>query len=362
MRFSTSSLIITLLVSCLLILFLSMLLTHKNNYRLFRTDFLTVLVIVIVLRMMLPFEWFFTKTIKLPFIMNSIISFMQYNVYNDIQLIHILLVVWFFGIVINIVQWGKQVYRVNNVFQRIEKSSKVYHIKDMLADYNGKNYLVYKSSLIYSPMVMGFKEVIMEPDLNFSKEEIENILVHEAQHIHNKDIYIKQIINLLVVIYWWFLPVYTFQKEFNLCLEMRVDNQITKNLNKVDMFSYMKTLIHVQEMIAKKTLDNSLVNFMIDDDKNVLSYRIQYLMEGTYKKKTNRLFMMIVFLLPFLSNCIIFESHFEIPKNEGYYEQSDIDSGYIIEYEDGTYEMVIGKEHVKIDSIEDFKDLPIVKK
>ena len=362
MRFSISSLLITLLVSCILILFLSILLMHKNNYKLFRTDFLMVLVIVIVLRMILPIEWFFTKTIKLQFIMNPIINWMEYSVYGNIQLYHILIVIWIVGIVVNSIKWIKQIYNAKDVFQRIEISSKVCCIRDVLVDYTGKNYLVYTSSLIYSPMVMGFKEVIMMPDVDFSKEESKNILIHEAQHIRNKDIYIKQIINLLVIIYWWFLPVYMFQKEFNLFLEMRVDHQITKNLNKVDMFSYMKTLVHVQEVIKKKTFDNSLANFMMDDDKNVLSYRIQYLMEGTYKKKTNKLFMMVVFLLPFLSNCIIFESHFDIPKNEDYYEQSDIDHGYIIEYEDGTYEMVIGKEHIKIDSVEDFKNLPIVKK
>lgn len=85
MRFSISSLVITLLVSCILILFLSILLMQKNNYKLFRTDFLTVLVIVIVLRMILPIEWFFTKTIKLQFIMNPIINWMEYSVYGNIQ-------------------------------------------------------------------------------------------------------------------------------------------------------------------------------------------------------------------------------------------------------------------------------------
>ena len=65
MRFSASSLFITLCISFLLILLLDILLSYKKSYKLFRTDFITVLIVVVVARMFVPLEFKFTKTIEL---------------------------------------------------------------------------------------------------------------------------------------------------------------------------------------------------------------------------------------------------------------------------------------------------------
>lgn len=105
MRFSASSLIITIIISCILILFLEILLSNKKNYKLFRTDFLTVLILVIIFRLFFPFEFGFTTTIKLPLIMNPIIDFLQYNIYANIQTYQVLLSIWIVGFIYNLIYW-----------------------------------------------------------------------------------------------------------------------------------------------------------------------------------------------------------------------------------------------------------------
>lgn len=101
---------------------------------------------------------------------------------------------------------------------------------------------------------------------------------------------------------------------------------------------------------------------MIQDNAHVLEYRINYLMDGMYRKKTSKILMIVVLALPLLTNSIILESAFEPPNNEDMYDQSDIDKGYIIKHKDGTYELVFGKLRVEISNpkIECFKDVPIV--
>ena len=91
MRFSASSLFITLCISFLLILLLDILLSYKKSYKLFRTDFITVLIVVVVVRMFVPLEFKFTKTIIVPTIMNPIIVLLQYKIYANVQVYQLVL-------------------------------------------------------------------------------------------------------------------------------------------------------------------------------------------------------------------------------------------------------------------------------
>lgn len=101
---------------------------------------------------------------------------------------------------------------------------------------------------------------------------------------------------------------------------------------------------------------------MIQDNAHVLEYRINYLMDGMYRKKTSKILMIVVLALPLLTNSIILESAFDPPNNEDLYDQSDIDKGYIIKCKDGTYELVFSKIRAKISNPNDdsFKNIPII--
>lgn len=90
MNFSISSLFITLCVSLVLIALFNFILTHEKGYRLFRADLLFVLVVITCFRLFLPFELPFTKTIALPSIMNPIMSFLNYEIFHQLKVSHIL--------------------------------------------------------------------------------------------------------------------------------------------------------------------------------------------------------------------------------------------------------------------------------
>ena len=350
MRFSASSLFITLCISFLLILLLDILLSYKKSYKLFRTDFITVLIVVVVVRMFVPLEFKFTKTIVMPLIMNPIIELLQYKIYANVQVYQFLLLVWALGIIWNMIKW----------IRAIENHSELYHISDFIDNYQEENYVVLKTNYVSSPMVMGFNKTILIPDVYLSQENLKNVLLHETWHIKNHDVCTKQIINLLVIMYWWFIPVYRLRDKIDLFLEMRVDNQTTNPFSKEEVMKYMHTLIEIQKNIqGRNEFKRQSTHFMIQDNAHVLEYRINYLM---YRKKTSKILMIVVLTLPLLTNSIILESAFEPPNNEDMYDQSDIDKGYIIKHKDGTYELVLDKIRVKISNPNDecFKDVPII--
>lgn len=147
MRFSASSLFITLCISFLLILLLDILLSYKKSYKLFRTDFITVLIVVVVVRMFVPLEFKFTKTIVMPLIMNPIIELLQYKIYANVQVYQFLLLVWALGIIWNLIKWIRAIQITKDMYKRIENHSEHYHISDFIDNYQEENYVVLKTTM-----------------------------------------------------------------------------------------------------------------------------------------------------------------------------------------------------------------------
>ena len=151
MRFSASSLFITLCISFLLILLLDILLSYKKSYKLFRTDFITVLIVVVVVRMFVPLEFKFTKTIIVPTIMNPIIVLLQYKNLCKCASISILLLVWVLGIIWNPIKWIRAIQITKDMYKRIEKHSEHYHISNFIDNYQEEKLCSIKNELCFFP-------------------------------------------------------------------------------------------------------------------------------------------------------------------------------------------------------------------
>ena len=73
----------------------------------------------------------------------------------------------------------------------IVKNAKITSVGEYLQDHDHCDIPVYRSDLVPSPMVIGFKKAIFLPETEFDHKELVNILEHELTHLRNKDIYIK---------------------------------------------------------------------------------------------------------------------------------------------------------------------------
>ena len=107
--------------------------------------------------------------------------------------------------------------------------------------------------------------------------------------------------NLLTIVYWWFLPVYWLKNQVQIVLEMRVDEKVTRSMTQEKMLDYVSTLVEMNEKITKNVLQKKLrfsSSFFFAENRNVLSYRVQYLLGSKQKKKTNKGILLFVFMLP----------------------------------------------------------------
>ncbi|EOS59993.1 hypothetical protein C815_01846 [Firmicutes bacterium M10-2] len=354
MTFSLSSLFNTLLVSGVLIFLLNLVLIHKKLYLLFRVDFLCMLVCMVVLHLCLPFEFFFTKSLRSRYLMTYIQDFILLEIYGY-PLYQILFLIWGIGIVIYLVKYIRKILWINRFYKKIIQNAQCFSIEDLLEKTIDSNANVYVSKLVSSPMVLGFHKSILLPDIEFDQSELENILYHELQHIKNHDILIKHMLNLLSIVYWWFPPMKKLAKNIGLILEIRVDSKVVDFSDKEKLFGYTHTLIDVQKKLTMLSIPNWKKNAacLIDDQISVLEYRINYLLKEEIKRKTKFIIVIFLVCLPFLSNSIMLEPYYYdnmMEKGYGYTTEYIIENCELIHHKDGTYGLLMnGKEGSLID-------------
>lgn len=364
MEITISSLFITILLSTLMIYFLNFFMKNSNKFKIFRTDFFTFLILVIVLRILFPVELFFTKSIYISSIMNPIMEFFNYELSSNITILHISLSIWLFGFIIFGFRFIHELVVSYKISNKIQEKSICYKVSDFLNNYDGKDYPIMISDIVKSPMVFGLKNIIFLPQIEFSKVDVYNIIHHEIRHIKNHDIFIKIFINLITILYWWFPPVYVLSKNINLFLEIRVDDQVTRNMSANSRIDYTQSLINVQKKINVQKNKSLAYSSFIDDSANILAYRIHYLMDGDFIKKTKSIFLILLCILPFLSNMIILEPAYH---NSDLVEDTmtieDISKGYIVQHKDGSYSLILNEQKANIGNLipKDLANLPIIK-
>ncbi len=365
MRLSISSVFITLITASLLILFLHVLLTGKKSHAFFRTDFLTVLLLTILLRLLFPIEFPFTITILSRHVMTAIRNVLIHPFARSFTLLQLLLVIWGMGVLLQGIRLLWRIRSVHALCTYLKKQSRELHLSDFGISCEKADHPVYICNEIQLPMVPGFQQAIFLPADTCRNEDLHFILLHEAEHIRHHDIFIKQLVNILAVIYWWFPPIYLLQKQIDLYLDMRVDTVVTRSMTLTQYQAYMQTILDIQKRQVTSTPESMQPQFncFLSHSEKSLTFRIHYLMEGIFKKRTNRMLLLFAFILPFLSNAIIMEpDYINSPAVQDTFSEDDFNDGYIIHHKDGTYTFVIAGNEVHINDPDgpDFQGIPII--
>ncbi|MEJ8738186.1 M56 family metallopeptidase [Erysipelotrichaceae bacterium HCN-30851] len=360
MTVTVSSMLIALIASTLLIALLSYIFATKRSYKNFRIDFLSILFLITVFRLCFPSEAFYTFTIEAPLFMNPITEFLNIKIINNLSILHLLIIIWIVGCLYKGKKLFDQINQTNYLFCCIKRKSKRKEIKYYLPEYQGKDYPIYFSEFVPSPMVLLFKKAILLPYVDYTDLEITNILNHEIAHLSYHDAFIKRFIQILTILYWWFPLVYVLEKQINLYLELRVDSRVSRKMNKEDSLHYMSTLLSVK----RKSLDSSLFpitqisSFTIMENKDILTFRIEYFLEGNFKNKTKKPILVCLIFLFICSNLIIFEPSYPNTEiTEGTHSTTEF--GYIVHKKDGSYCLIL-KDGINAGTFSDISD-PIFK-
>lgn len=273
-----------------------------SYYTLLATSFL------VSLRLFLPFEWSFTKTILITRGLTYIYKFLydSRNILFGLPILYALYIIWIVGIFIQLYKLIKNLYSfrlikryIPNVKESYEKKYPILKTANVLGLYffNG----------IDQPMtIYPFKSIICLPNFKYTNEELEYIFIHEIQHIKNKDVLIKIFVEILVIIYWWLPIIYVFKNQVETLIELRVDHQVSKKVD--DNYKYVQSLISVAKKILQtnnSTKPRPSSQFTLREE-NLLEKRIYfYLDDKTKNKKTLATALIITFIFLSLPTIVL---------------------------------------------------------
>ena len=191
MQLTLSSLFITIIFTAILILIFNALLTCKKSYIFFRTDFLSVLAIIIVLRLLFPIEFKFTQSIAAAPIMNPFYNIMHYK-FHSFEIYNLLLLIWVIGIIIKSIEYIFSISQSNKNYKLLISNSVKLETNELDAELD--IFPIFSSKFLYVPTVFTTKKSIFLPMTLYTKSELNNILRHEISHIQHHDGLIKHII------------------------------------------------------------------------------------------------------------------------------------------------------------------------
>lgn len=318
MTFILSTLLSTLiLTSCMIFIFDFCI--HKQwnmTHILFKLFLLTIFI-----KLCFPFETKLSILIPLDKIMNPLIAILQYKLFNQIYIYHFLLSIAVIG----------SIYQFAELIKHIRECNYIIHeVKNNGIRIENPDYEIYQTSYINTPIVMGLRGIILIPE-DLNKEEIDYALKHEITHIKHKDNLIKFTANLFKILFWWFIPIYIFNKQLDLYLELNADNKAIENLEEHKKLDYLNFLVKTQKQAIKSstTVLNSNLSF---NRKSNLNYRINAILN---KKTRSAIFIVpILFIMIFL-NFLIFTP---------YYTDSDLTKGTYEISKSNAYILVNGGE------------------
>ena len=217
MHFSATSYIMAVLGGNCLICFLCIIMGDRRIAQNLSIRFLKYFSFFILLRLILPFEFFHTITVPSEKILPPIMDFFNENVLFTIKHITVtpsilFLFVWISGavyIVYKAVIKYIGLYRIISYCPNLasDPDSKVSAVLAAIYNTNPVRHPVKKvirTKSVNTPCIIGFfSPVIFLPDYDFTQEELYCILFHELSHLRHMDFIWMLFAEILCILNWW---------------------------------------------------------------------------------------------------------------------------------------------------------------
>lgn len=380
MHFSVTSYIMAILGGNCLICFLCIIMKDERIAQRLSIRFLKYFSLFILLRLMLPFEFFHTITVPSEKILPAIMDFFTENVIFTFKGFAVtpsilLLSVWISGIVFIVCKTFKnyiELYRVIPCFPNLadQPDSKVSAVLTAIYNTNPVRRPVKKvirTKFVNTPCVIGFfSPVIFLPDLDFTQEELYCILFHELSHLRHMDFIWMFFSEILCVINWWNPFVALLRARLEDIMEFHADNEAFANLPPAHQELYLDCLLKVARSQQQKALLPAMTMPFSTNKSGVLKCRILRLISPkSYRTFTKNAILCITALMLFVSTLFIIEPSW-LPENGAdgtYYITED---SYLLMRTDGKYEFYIDDEHfcgiITNRNLEEIRDLPVYDK
>lgn len=312
------------------------------------------IIAVIMLRMMVPVNFPFTKTIYSSKLLIGLGNIVYANVYGDREILvsDLLLWLWIGVAVILLIRYFYKRVKVRRILEQyvIKDTDTKEYYETFLNDTKIRSIKIAVIPGEKQAAIFGvIRPIMILPDAVLEEKTVAHMIRHEMKHYANYDLWLKFFVDLLVVIHWWNPVVYVMRKELSLAFELSNDYMVTRDMPELEKLEYAQTLVQ-----AAKLMSNQQAYDLNLTGGECLETRIQMLLkEKTTGGVRNRLLaaanLLFVFLIMIISLVFVpevfyeesvhydseeFEGVFDITPENAYYLKTE--NGYEL-YADDVY-------------------------
>lgn len=312
------------------------------------------IIAVIMLRMMVPVNFPFTKTIYSSKLLIGLGNIVYANVYGDREILvsDLLLWLWIGVAVILLIRYFYKRVKVRRILEQyvIKDTDTKEYYESFLNDTKIRSIKIAVIPGEKQAAIFGvIRPIMILPDAVLEEKTVAHMIRHEIRHYANYDLWLKFLVDLLVVIHWWNPVVYVMRKELSLAFELSNDYMVTRDMPELEKLEYAQTLVQ-----AAKLMSNQQAYDLNLTGGECLETRIQMLLKekttervrGRVLTATNLLFVFLIMIIslvfvPEVSykesmpyNSEEFDGAFDITPENAYYLKTK--DGYEL-YTDGVY-------------------------
>lgn len=387
LRYSFSTVMMSLLTSSLLICMLTFCLRYRGILYTIGAKLTIAFLLIVMLRLFLPFELPFCRNVNLYGSVSNILTGIQHPYFYvgevGISLWSLFQCVWICGTVISlgrlfhasrVIRLHVRKYGINvsaqepycSVFRSLcrkrEASMPILLVPGLVAPQQDR---------ILRP------RILLPMEMTFSEEQLRYIFRHELTHARHFDVLTKLLLNLLAALYWWNPLIRPLRKQADVLLEMRVDDHVVAGGGKEEKERYANVLVGIvnqaAELLEKQSSSNDPVssNPLISNNTTDLEERL--LLMFNRKKASVPLTLLLLTLtlsVSVLSYLFIFEAY-SIPTsleldslgnlgNLEDVEELDCREMYAVKREEGGYDIYWdGKVIDRVDDLTYYSLIPV---
>lgn len=316
MHLTISSIFTAGLFNSLLILMFCIYFKQDRTMSKIGPNCMMVILFAIMLRLLVPFEFSYTKSIWINEILTPLRMLLIYPVLlNPIKITiwHIIVVFWVISvmwIMLYKLYSYRKIIRYVSILSRLDWDVVLIEYDLKVEQFEGLQHISFALSNEFKfPCLIGVKHpYIILPNITYKKEQLFYIIQHELMHIYNKDLIWKILIDLLCTIFWWNPVILYLKQEVYELIEIRNDMAIVAGVSVEEKKAYMECLKDTAlQMVGKDVAFG--VSFNRSGIKT-LTRRLKLILEEKRPSRFHQVvfyFLTVVFLV--ISSLVIIEPY-----------------------------------------------------
>ena len=365
MHVTLFSFVTAVLLSSLLIVVLYLSRKSVKTIRMLNFSYLACLYLFCLGRMFFSVELPFTVVVNAPSLMNPVFDFQETDISmlgRSISISEVLLILWAVGAIFLLTRFFVRYYRGKREVDKIPKQENQ-AIQEVLNELQRKHTRHYQIQVLCCPGLSTpcgiglLRRQILLPSQEYTEEELFHILRHELQHFQTHDLLVKWMIRVFQCLFWWNPLVYLLGKDLDQVLEIKCDLFVTKDYNKKETVTYMRTIKNqLEQAIQTEKIvpvgSASLVgNFAMSNVEERFLYLAESLKPNQRKELPKPAFAVLFAALIIASYSFVLQSRYEAPEfdeNEEKIQYRQEDEIKLLHKKDGSYQEICQDELIKV--------------